>query len=120
VAFEEEAGEDLGSGADFAEDGDRTDGGFGEFGGDVIGDFEDAHHADVDGFMSSDAGFEVLAGVDGDSEGHEAALDSLADRGVVGGEEVADGSDEEVGAAGVKALFNEEIDLAHIDHAEVE
>jgi hypothetical protein len=86
---------------------------------DIISDTGETKNLDVQHFAGRLHGFKVLTAVMAQAQVKLAAVDRFPDGIVVPIELVANGRPDEVGPVGVKALLDQEINMAEIDIAEV-
>src|SRR5919202_518489 len=98
----------------------RPDGGRGQVRGNVLGDARQAQHVDLEPVPGCPHRLEVLARVVLHAERQGLAGDRGTDRLGMLGELVANGRADEVGAVGVEALLDEQVDLPEIDRAEID
>src|SRR4051812_44343559 len=111
---------DGGAGMQRPQDGERGDGGAGEFGGDVRGDGGEPQDADVEQLPDIKYRFEILAAEVSQAEVDALACHRLADDVGMPFDLVADGGAYEVGAVGVEPLLHQQVDVAEIDIAEID
>src|SRR4051794_28095887 len=111
---------DGGAGMQRPQDGERGDGGAGEFGRDVLGDGGEPQDADVEQLPGIKYRFEILATEVPEAEVHALARHGLPDDVGMPLDLIADGGAYEVGAVGVEPLLHQQIDVAEIDIAEID
>src|SRR3954462_4563888 len=111
---------DGGAGMQRPQDGERGDGGAGEFGGDVRGDGGEPQDADVEQLPGIKYRFEILAAEVSQAEVDALACHRLADDVGMPFDLVADGGAYEVGAVRVEAFLRQQVDVAEVNIAEVD
>lgn len=115
-----ESGLDGGARTQRAQDLKRGDSAASQFGRDVLGDAGEAEHDDVQALAPSHRLFQVGPGVMAQSEIQVPARHRFFQSVVVAGELIANSGPDEVGAVRIKPFFDQEIDVAEIDKAEID
>lgn len=102
------------------QDGERGNGGAGEFRGDVLDDGREVQDPNVEHLSGVAHGFEICT-----AEGSETEIDTLARYGLADDvgmsfDLIADGGSDEVRAIGINAFPDQQIDMAKVSEAEVD
>src|ERR1700722_2390256 len=99
---------------------DRSNGGAGKIGRDVLGDSRQPQYVDVQHLARATRRFEIFA-----AENPQTELEALANRGLLDDvrmtfELVSDGRPDEIGPVRIEPLLHHQIDLTEVDIAEVD
>ena len=114
------SGLDRGSGMQGPENGDRSDGGAGEIGRDILRDAGKAKDVDVQHLAGLPRRFEIRASVVAQTEIQAFAGSGLLDHVGVTLELVANRRSDEISAVRIKPVLHHQIDVAQIDITKVD
>ena len=111
---------DGGAGMEGTQDGERGDGGAGQFRRDVLGDGRQPQDADIEHLPGIPRRLQVRAGEVPKAEIHALAGHRLPDDVGMAPDLVSDGGPDKVRPVGVEPLLHQQVDAAQIDMAEVQ